>query len=464
MFRFLTFVSAAFILSGCVMGPSYEQPVAVTGSKWKEGSATSNSALPDEWWRLFRDSALNAHIAQALAANQDIAAAKARVETARALVGAARSGWWPQVNAGATLAKSRTAAGNLQTPPGYVPDLTTSPLRASIDLSYEPDLWGRIRREEEAARASLDASADRLAAQRLTLAAEVARTYFLWRSLGAQSSILEETMKWRSEALEMQASREAAGVIAAADTARARTELELARADLESVKRQRGSAANALAELCGQPPSQFKPAAGGPLRVPEIQPGIPSTLLRRRPDIRAAEHDLIAANARIGVAQAEMLPSFKLLGLGGLQTLDASTFLNWENRFLSIGPSITAPVFTGGRLSANVKAGISRRDEAAALWRKSIITALREVEDALLDLKGLASQDAALAAAESAAADADRLARDRYTAKLATYFEVVDANRTLLGIRLTRAQIAGQRSAAAANLARALGGGWGGGK
>jgi multidrug efflux system outer membrane protein len=459
----LFILPASLVLTGCVMGPDYRQPGASTGSGWREGRIAPTE-LPDEWWRVFRDSALNEHIAQALAANQNIAAAKARVDTARALVGAARAGWWPQASAGASLTKAHASAGTVQASPAFSPDLTTTSLRAAMDLSYEADLWGRIRREEEAARASLNGSADRLAAQRLTIAAEVARTYFLWRSLGTQAEILDETVNWRRDSLEMQASREKAGLITAVDSARAKSELDLARADLENIKRQRGSAEHALAALCGLPPSQFRARSGGALRVPEIGPGIPSTLLRRRPDIRAAEQDLIAANAKIGSAQAEALPSFKLLGSAGLQSLDASSILNWENRILSIGPSLTAPLLTGGRVRANVEAAAGRRDEAAAVWRQSIITALREVEDALLDLKGLAAQDQALASAESAAADADRLARDRYAGKIAAYYEVVDANRTLLAIRLTRAQIAGQRSTAAAALARALGGGWSAGK
>jgi multidrug efflux system outer membrane protein len=187
---------------------------------------------------------------------------------------------------------------------------------------------------------------------------------------------------------------------------------------------------------------------------------MPSTLLLRRPDLSALEQTIVAANAEIGVAQAAMLPSFKLLGSGGLQSLNAGSFLNWENRVLSIGPSVTSTVFDGGRLKANVRAAVSRRDEAVAQWRQAVIVAMREVEDALLDLKGLASQDRILSSAAEAAAEANRLALERYEKKITAYFEVIDTSRTLLSIRLARAQIAGQRCAAAAALARALGGGW----
>jgi multidrug efflux system outer membrane protein len=451
---------AAALLPSCVQGPDYQNPGAVTGDRWKQSAASSSAAMPDEWWKLFRDSALNRLVSQSLAANQDLAAARARVETARALVGAAKAGWWPQGNASAGLNSARNSAGNLQLPPGFAPDLTTTSLRAALDVSYELDLWGRVRRQTESAQASLNAAADRVAAQRLSLATEVARTYFLWRSLGMQATVLRETVKWRQDAVEMQTSRQQAGLIAGSDVARAQAELELARADLEFVKRQRGSAEHALAALCGEPPSQFRASEGGAMRVPEIRPGIPSTLLLRRPDLRALEQTIVAANAEIGVAQAAMLPSFKLLASGGLQTLDAGSFLNWENRVLSIGPSVTSTVFDGGRLKANVRAAISRRDEAVASWRQAVIVALREVEDALLDLKSLAAHDNILAAAESAATEANRLALERYDKKITAYFEVVDTSRTLLSIRLSRALIAGQRPAAAAALARALGGGW----
>ena len=316
-------------------------------------------------------------MAQALTANQDLAAARARVDMARALVGAARAGWWPQGNYSGGLTSTRSSAGNVQLPPGFTQDLTSTSLRAAVDLSYEPDLWGRVRRQTESAQASLNAAADRVTAQRLSLAAEVARTYFLWRSLGIQAAVLVDTVKLRQDSVEMQTSKSQAGLIAGADVSRAQAEVELARADLENVKRQRGSAEHALAALCGRPPSQFRVSGGGPLRVPEIRPGMPSTLLLRRPDLRALEGAIVSANAEIGVAQAAMLPSFKLLGSGGLQSLDAGSFLNWENRVLSIGPTVTGTLFDGGRLKANVRAAISRRDEAVAVWRQGVIVALR---------------------------------------------------------------------------------------
>lgn len=451
----------ALLLASCVQGPDYRQPTVDTGSGFK-GSADRQGPLPDEWWRLFRDPSLNQLVSRALEANQDLAAARARVDTSRALVGAARSGWWPQADAAVDLTKARSAEGSFQSAPGFTPDLSTTSLRAALDLSYEPDLWGRVRRSVESAEASQNAAEDRLSAQRLSVAAEVARTWFLWHSLRRQAVILDDTVKWRADAAAMQSSREKAGLISGVDVSRAEAELELARSDLETVKRQRGSAEHALAALCGQSPSQFKLPGGGDYHLPVIGPGLPSSLLRRRPDLRAAEQEIVAANARIGVAQAEMLPAFRLLGSGGLQSLDAATVLNWENRVLSIGSAVTAPVLSGGRLKANVQAAVARRDETVAIWRQSVITALREVEDALLDLKGLAAQDVNLAAAETAAARTDAFARERYDKQVANYFEVVDANRTLLSIRLARAQIHGQRAVASTALARALGGGWGG--
>jgi multidrug efflux system outer membrane protein len=452
-------LAAAVSLPACVQGPDYTQPDIDPGTAYRQGG-TASGTLPDEWWRLFRDDGLNRCVALALNANHDLAAARARVDTARALVGAPLAGWWPQVSAAASATKSRSSEENFQLPSGFTPDLTTSPLRSALDVSYELDLWGRVRRSVEAAEANAAAAADRLAAQRLSIAAEVARVWFLRQSLEHQAGILEETIRWRAKASAMQQSREKAGLITGADSARATAEEELARADLESVKRQRGSAEHALATLCGQAPSRFRIPGSRGWKLPAFGTGLPSSLLRRRPDLRAAEQSVVAANASIGVTQADLLPSFKLLGSGGLQSLDAASVLNWENRVLSAGPSITAPVFTGGRLKANVQAAVARRDEAVAHWRQAVITALREAEDALLDLKGLAAQDRHLAAAETASAATEAIARERYEKQVATYFEVVDANRTLLAIRLTRAQINGQRAASTAALARALGGGW----
>jgi multidrug efflux system outer membrane protein len=245
------------------------------------------------------------------------------------------------------------------------------------------------------------------------------------------------------------------------DVSRARTELELARNDLASLERQRGNAENALAVVCGQIPSTFRIARSAALPSPPRVPGgMPSTLLQRRPDIRAAEQKMREANAQIGVAQASFFPAFKIGGTGGLESIGTVDFLDAKSRTLTIGPSMTLPIFQGGKLKANLAASKARYDETLAAYRQSILTAIREVEDSMLDAQGYARQSSALNAAIAAAQETQRLAELRYQKGLASYFEVVDANRTVLNAKLLAAQIDGQRLVASVAMLKALGGGW----
>ncbi len=467
MFPRLTLL-LALLFTSCVSGPNFLRPKDKLPGQWKEGKGSASSKpLPDEWWKRFGSDKLNALVKQALAANQDLKAASARVDTARALIGAKRSEWFPQLNLGGSASKQRiseaTIGANL--PPGLAlpaDALVRQNYRASLEASYELDLWGRVKRGVESARASAKSADDTLAAQRLMLAAEVARNYFLLRSLDAQMQILRDTIKLREDALKLQKSRFEGGMANETDVSRSRTEHELARADLAALERTRGSTEHALAVLCGQMPSSFHIAAGsGAPTPPHIPVGLPSELLERRPDIRAAEAKLIAANADIGVAKADFFPSFKLLGSGGFESLSTSTFLDWENRALSIGPSVTLPIFNGGKLRASLRAAKSRYEESLAQYRQAVLIGLREVEDSLLDLRSFASQRAAIAAALTAADDTAKLARVRYDKGLASYFEVVEADRTVLITRLALAQLDGQRAVSSVLLAKSLGGGWG---
>ncbi len=453
-------------LSGCVVGPNFLRPADKMPSKFKESGSRSTQPLPSEWWKLFHSSTLNHLIAEALEANQDLRGALARVETARALVGVKRADWFPQLGMNSAAGINRNSASvvganfpkNIGIP---LPDLNQENYKATLDMSYELDLWGRVRRSVESAKASARSAVQLLAAQRLTIASEVARNFFLMRSLDQQQSVVNNTIKLRDEALGLQKSRFEGGMANETDVTRARTELELAKADLAALDRQRGSTEHAIAVLCGQMPSSFRLATDDTLPTPPSVPaGLPSTLLQSRPDIAAAASDLEAANADIGVAKAAFFPVFKLTGSGGLQTVEARDFFQWENRVLSIGPSMSLPILQGGRLKSNLAASKSRYEEALAKYRQTVLVALREVEDSLLDLKSIARQRAALEAAAKAAEDTTHLARVRYDKGLASYFEVVDADRTVLTTRLSIAQLDGQREASTVLLIKALGGGW----
>ncbi len=457
------------LLASCVVGPQFKRPDDKLPSKWKEGHSASSQPLPSEWWRLFHSSTLNHLVIEALEANQDLRGALAHVETARALVGVKRADWFPQLGMNSNMALLRNSPSVLeaQLPTGLsnlgivLPNLQQESYKASLDMSYELDLWGRVRRSVESAQASSHSAIQLLSAQRLTVASEVARNFFLLRSLDLQQEVVSNTIKLRDEALSLQKSRFDGGMANETDVTRARTELELAKADLAALDRQRGSSEHAIAVLCGQMPSTFRIAPDPSLPSPPAVPaGLPSSLLESRPDVAAAESDLEAANADIGVAKAAFFPTFKLTGSSGLNSVQARDFFDWENRVLNFGPSMSLPIFQGGRLKSNFEAAKSRYQEALAKYRQTVLVALREVEDSLLDLQSIARQRTALESAEKAAEDTTHLARVRYDKGLASYFEVVDADRTVLTTKLSLAQLDGQRIASSVLLMKALGGGW----
>jgi multidrug efflux system outer membrane protein len=302
---------------------------------------------------------------------------------------------------------------------------------------------------------------ENLAAQRLVVAAEVSRSYFQIASLDAQEAILQETIGLRQESLSLQKSRFQGGLANEMDVARSRTELALAKNDKINIERQRGNVENALAVLCGELPSVFRLAQNHHLPTPpRLSAGVPSTLLQRRPDIRASEQAMREANANVGVAKANFYPAFSLVGNGGLESVGAEDFLEWKSRTASIGPQLSIPLFQGGRLRGNMRSAQAKYEESMAAYRKSILTALGEVENAMLDVNAYGRQRAAVSAAVAASQETSKLARLRYDKGLASYFEVVDADRTVLTTRLLQAQLDGQRLTATVQLIRALGGGW----
>jgi len=454
----LMLVPAALLLGSCKVGPDFKVPVASGGSHWKETRDTAARRLPDMWWKLFGDSKLNQLVERSLAANNDLAAAKARVETARALVGVDRARLFPTLDLAASANTAHTSA-NVLTFPGM--KLDNQDYRSSFKLAYDPDLWGRNKRLLEGSTAQAAATAALFDAQRLGLAAEVARQYFVLRGLDAQAAVVVDTQASRKEALDLLQTRTDAGLSDGLATSRARTELELANNDLALVQRQRGSAEHALAVLCGTRPADFDiPVKVVEPALPRIRVALPAAVLLRRPDVRAAEQHLRAANAQIGVAEAAFYPNFSLVGEAGLESLSASNFLNWESRVLSLGAGAVAPVFNAGSNKAQLAAARSTYDEALASYRQTLLVALREVEDALVDLKGFARSRSALEAALASSRDTRQLSQERYTEGLTSYLEVVDADRTVLQTRLAIVLMDAQQRITLAALAKALGGGW----
>ncbi len=461
----ITLLPATLLFAACTVGPDFLKPNVSGGDDWKQTRATAGARLPDDWWRLYNDRELSRLVKRALDANNDLAAAKARVETSRALVGLDRARMFPRLDltgsAGYARRSEEATTGNL--PAGFSIDLDDTNYRGSFDLAYDPDLWGRNRRALEASTAAADAAQALYDAQRLGIATEVARQYFLLRGLDAQQVVLWDTIKSRQETLDLQQNKADAGLIDGLSTSQARTELELARNDLALVERQRGAAEHALAVLCGARPSDFDlPEGQMASTLPKILVGTPAEVLNRRPDVRAAEQELRAANARIGVAQAAFYPNFSLGGSAGYESLEAKNFLDWENRILSIGANVAAPVFDAGSNRAAFDAAVSRRDEALARYRNTLLVALREVEDAVTDLRGLARSRTALDQALASARDTQRISQERYDKGLSSYLEVVEAGRTVLRVQLVLARIDSEQRITLAALAKALGGGWSG--
>ncbi len=450
----------ATILPGCVVGPDYRRPEVAAPTAWKEAavaSRTNTAVLPPEWWRVFGDPDLDAYEARAVAANQDLKHAVARVTEARALARVSRAARYPEITAGSSYSHDRSS-GNAEPVP---PTLEADTFRSTFDLGYELDVWGRVRRSIEAADADTSAVAAEFRVVLLTLTADVARHYQSIRALDDEARVVEATVAVRRDAVQLQTTRYQAGLINEVDVTRARTELATVEAEGHAIRRARAAMEHALAVLCGVPPAEFTVAVrSGPPTPPEMPPGLPSSLLQRRPDIVSAERGLEAANARIGVAKAAFFPTIKLTGAAGVASADLGTLVNWPSRLASFGPSVSVPVFQGGRNRANLKAAEARREQALATFRGSVLNAFREVEDSLSDLATLAAQAEAVSRAVASARDTVTLASERYQRGLSSYLEVVDAERAALQAERQNTQLRGQRAVATILLAKALGGGW----
>lgn len=452
-------LATSWMLAGCAVGPNYERPSVPQQAHWKESEARpSTVVLTPAWWRSFEDADLDALEEQAVAANQDLQGALARVREARAIHRASRAELYPALSSSQSYTRSRWSENRANTPPG---DPESDDFSASFDLSYELDLWGRVRRGAEAAKGEAAAVTWDLQSVQLTLTADVARSYCLLRSLDEERGVVETTIELRADEVRLQESRHRAGLIHEVDLMRARTELAGARADLQAILRARSQMEHALAVLCGQPAGQFTVARrSAVVSPPAIPAGLPSSLLERRPDILAAEERLKAASARIGVAKAAFFPTVKLTGTAGLASADLGTLFTWPSKVGSVGPSIHVPIFEGGRNRANLKGAEARHEQALAGYRAAILTAFREVEDALSDLDTLLAQSEAVADALRSARDTATLATERYAQGLSSYLDVVDARRAALDAERSQAQLRGQQAVSTILLAKAIGGGW----
>ncbi len=449
------------------IGPDYKPPTnsvpesykAVELGQWKEGRPLDN-VPKGHWWEVFGDTNLNDLELESLQANQNLKAAVARVDQARATARVARADLLPSLNLEPSFNRQRYSP-NQQ--PNYGA-LTASTWQAPLDLSYEIDLWGRVRRGFESARADAQGSLAAFGNVLLTLQSDVAQNYFRLQSLDAEIATVVGTVGLRKEQVRLVRSRFHGGIGNDLDIARAETELATTEAEAASLAQSRAELENALAILVGRNPSAFHlvevvPGNWNP-SSPEIPAGLPSDLLERRPDVAQAERQLASANARIGVAKAAFFPVVTLTGSGGYLSADADSLFNWSSRTWSLGPSISLPIFAGGRIKAGLQRSKSAFEESVANYRQQVLVAFGEVEDSLSAIRHLKDQATAQQRAVTNSRRAAKLATDRYRSGIVSYIEVVDAEREALQAERDNDLLAGQRLIASVQLVKALGGGW----
>lgn len=469
--RSYTFAAAtvAALLSGCrTVGPDFATPKMEATAGFKHAAAqpaaVQSAPAVDAWWKVFGDPALDEITAAALAHNPSLQASVARVEEARARIGLVRVDQSVTATASGTSRLIGESAERTLPVPGRPVTYRDrgDTYRASFDASYELDLWGRVKRSLESAEAQVTASEADLRGVQLVLTSEVAQAYFTWRTLESVAAVLERTLATRRDAVEVLQARFAAGLAPDLDASRARVELATLESEIVDVRRRREQAINALAILTGKAPAAFTaPAASIALSLPPVIPaGLPSELLRRRPDLAASEALLHARTAEIGVAEAAKLPSIRLTGGAGFESADLGSLLGRPSQFWQFGPSFSVPLLDGGRTQANIAVAQARVAAAAADYQQRGLTAFREVEDALVDLREQAAQAEAQARAAESAATVTQLATTRYERGFATYLDVIDAQRSTLQIDRARAELTGARYASTVRLIRALGGGW----
>jgi len=447
------------LLCGCAVGPDYQRPAVELPADYPATTDAGDAAVPAEWWTLYRDPALEELVAATRANNADIRIATAQVEEAEAVLRQARAALFPEITGG--LQRSRTRVSSLTAPPpvGGFPVRPDTRLFASTN--FEVDFWGRLGRAGEAARASLLGSRFARDVVTLSLGSLTAQTYFGLRSLDAQLAVLQETIRTRRDSVELARARVAGGLASELDLYQAQAALSDALVQRRDTERARALLEHQLGQLTGK--LDLRLAAGDlfTLPVPPTPPaGLPSMLLERRPDIRAAEQTMVAANAQIGVARAAMFPAISLTGLAGSESAAFSDLLASGTGIWTLGFALALPIFDAGRREAAVEQAEARRRQALASYQGSIESAFREVSDALVNLEQTGASEADLLERMQAARNALQLSSERYEAGYSPYLEVLDAQRTANDAELAFVRNRQARLAFSVDLMKALGGGW----
>jgi outer membrane protein, multidrug efflux system len=474
---FLCAVAGLALASACTVGPRYSRPPAPAPAPdaWKtqppwQQAAPKDSIPKGDWWQVYNDSQLDIYEKQLLQANQSLIAARDRLNQARSLARVSTAALFPQLNADPSAVRER-GSGNRPLN-GSVPEVingvvqpivpyTQNVFTIPFSLTYEADLFGRVRRNVEAANASLQSTAADFGNVQLVLTAELAADYFTLRELDAEYNVVQESVGYQRKGLDLVNHRHEGGIASGLEVAQQAALLDSTLSQLALVQESRAQFEHALAVLLGQAASNTNVAVA-PLTAtpPPVPLGVPSDLLERRPDIATAERQMAFENAQVGIARTAFYPHITLSGGGGWQSTDLGSLLNAPSLFWSLGADALQPVFEGGRNRANLAAAHSAYDESVANYRQSVLTAFQQVEDGISNL-GTLSQ--ALTTQDAAVEDARRaleIANNRYIGGATSYLDVITAQTTLLNSQRLQTQLLGQQMVSSVFLVKALGGGW----
>jgi multidrug efflux system outer membrane protein len=459
----LAVLCLALMLTGCAVGPDYHRPAVEAPADWRWKVAEPRDHAPrGAWWTVFQEPRLDELQQIARTNNHDLQAAFYRFEQARANARIRRSELFPTLDGRADWARYRTSGSAPNPFPSFdIPSFTQEQWTTALDLSYEIDLWGRVRRSFESARLEALSAEAAYESVLLALQADVAAAYLAIQGADQELTILRQTIEVRREALDAIEQRFKAGFGTEFEVERTRVEVASAEAGLQRVLRRRAELVNSLAVLCGVPPVAFEERVPEPVGgLPSVAPNLPSSLLERRPDVARAERTLAARNAEIGVATAAFFPVVRLTASGGYLSGEASDLFLWDSRTWSIGPSVSLPIFAGGRNRANLDRSRAAYEEAVAQYRQQILEAFREVEDSLAAIRFLESQVSALQEAARAGRRSAQISYARYTSGAINFIEVVDSETVRLQAELAAAQGATEQRLALVRLIKAVGGGW----
>ncbi|VWC69345.1 multidrug efflux system lipoprotein [Burkholderia lata] len=447
-------------LSGCLLGPDYVRPKVDAPATYRFQSAETADVANTAWWEQFQDPALNALIATALAENRDVKMASARVDEFLGQFVSTRSALFPQVGAGFDASRQRSSQSGPIPLPGAVPPVSNQ-FQASLSASWDIDLFGKVRRQTEAARANLHASEEARRATILTLVASVASSYVTLRSLDRQLEIAKATTVSRADSVRVFTARFNGGEVSQMELSQSQSEYEATVATIPQFEAQIAQQEHALSVLLGRNPGPIMRGRElDALETPAVPAGLPSDLLERRPDLRQAEQNLIAQNALIGAARALYFPSISMTGLFGSVSSRFSNLFTGPARVWSFAGSVTQPIFTGGNIAGQVRQAEARQQEALYTYQKAIEVAFQQVEDALIALQKSREQLETQSRQLDALRTYEHLARMRYEGGYTSYIEVLDAERTLFNAELSYTQTRSTTLTTLVSLYLAMGGGW----